>query len=360
MNKDYCLSFTSKECLNSIKRIINDAENSIDIEAFYFREDGVGREILNLLIDKTKQGLQIRILLDHMGSYEISNSSVLKVLAINNIKVKFFNSIFPFSKNQKSIWFLRNHRRTILIDDKYLFTGSVCFGEPTINWKELGIVIKDRMAINKAKKIFNKTWFKVYGHTFNIGSTSKKDLSNIYSFNYITQSPLQLKRYIYRYYLRSIKEAQESIYLVAPYFVPNKRFIRHLTKASKRHVAVNVVLPLKTDTSIVDLARNTHIHNLLKHGVNIYFHDEMIHSKFAIFDNKEGFIGTMNLDNLSLSYNYECGLKILNRDCILDLTEYIKNDLISGSQRMDLNTWNKRSFSTKIKEKIVWIFRRFL
>jgi cardiolipin synthase len=279
---------------------------------------------------------------------------------MNNIKVKFFNSIFPFSKNQKSIWFLRNHRRTIIVDDKYLFTGSVCIGESTINWRELSIVIKDRIIINKVKKIFNRTWFKVYGHTFNIGSTNKRDLSDIYDFNYITQSPLQLKRYIYKYYLRSIKEARESIYLVVPYFVPNKRFIKHLLKASKRHVNVNIVLPLKTDINIVDLARNTYIHNLLKYKINIYFHSEMIHSKFAIFDNKEAFVGTMNLDNLSLTYNYECGLKILNQNCISDLIRYIKGELIPQSQKMDLNTWSRRSFSIKVKEKIVWIFRKFL
>jgi phosphatidylserine/phosphatidylglycerophosphate/cardiolipin synthase-like enzyme len=86
----------------------------------------------------------------------------------------------------------------------------------------------------------------------------------------------------------------------------------------------------------------------------------MIHSKFAIFDNKEAFIGTMNLDNLSLSYNYECGLKILNQNCIHELTEYSKNTLISNSQKMNLSLWNKRSLSTKIKEKFVWIFRKFL
>lgn len=360
MNSDYYLSFTSKDCVDSIKRIIDEAEKSIDIEIFYFLEDNIGKEILNILTDKANKGLQIRLLFDHVGSYEISNSPILKVLEINNIKVKFFNSIFPFSRNQKSIWFLRNHRRTIIIDDKYLFTGSVCLGEPTMNWKELGVVIKDRIVINKVRKIFNKTWFKAYGNTFNIGSTNKKDLSDIYDFNYMTQSPLQLKRYIYKYYLRSIKDAKKSVYLVAPYFVPNKRFIRHLIKASRRHVSVNIILPKSTDINIADLARNTYIHNLLKHKINIYFHDEMIHSKFAIFDNKEAFIGTMNLDNLSLSYNYECGLKVLNQNCISDLIQYTKNTLIIQSQKIDISMWNNRSLSTKIKEKFVWIFRKFL
>jgi cardiolipin synthase len=360
MDNDYKLSFTSRDCIDSIKNIIDKADHSIDIEAFYFIYDTIGGELLDLLIAKAAQGVQIRLLFDHVGSYEISKSPIIKYLRANGVKVKFFNSIFPFSRNQKTIWFLRNHRRTIIIDDKYLFIGSVCFGEPAIEWKELGIVIKDRIIINKTKKVFNRTWFKTYGHTFNIGSTSKKDLSNIYNFNYITQSPLQMKRYIYRYYLKSIKESKSCIYLIAPYFVPNKRFIRHLIKASKRHVSVNIILPANTDLKIVDLARNTYIHNLLKNGVNVYFHNEMIHSKFAIFDNREAFIGTMNLDNLSFSYNYECGLKVLDQKCISDLTHYVTNDLIAKSNKIEMNEWSKRSLITKIKEKFVWLFRKLL
>jgi cardiolipin synthase len=361
MDKNYELSFTAKECVDSIKERIYTAKNTVDIEAYYFVNDDIGSEILKLLIQKAKDGLKIRLLFDHVGSYEFSNNKeTLKELKNHNIKVLFFNSILPFSKNRKTFWFLRDHRRTILIDDEYLFTGSVCLSSATIEWKELGIFIKDKDVVIKAKNVFNETWNKVYHPTFSIGSTTKKDTLSLKDFNYITQSPLQFKRHIYRYYVRSIKASKESIYLVSPYFVPDRRIVRQLIRASKRHGNVHIIIPKNTEIPVVDLARNTYIKQLLTAGIHIYFHDKIVHSKFSIFDNKQAFIGTLNLDNLSLRYNYECGIITLNSECISELNNHIKDSLISSSNKLTLDSWNKRSFLTKVVEKFVWLFRKIL
>ncbi len=358
--KNYKLSFTSKDCLNNIKEKITQAKLSIDIEIFYFMEDSIGSDFLILLIEKAKQGLKIRIILDHVGAYDLTNSKTLSILKNHNIKVLFFNSLLPFSKNRKTIWYFRNHRRTIIIDKEYVFTGSVCIGEPTSNWIELGIFIKDNSLAKKAQTIFNQTYNKVYQSTFNIGSVSQVEIESKNDFNYITQSPLQFKRYIYKYYLECIKNTQSDIYLVSPYLVPNRKFIHSLIIASKRNINIFIIVPRTTNWSVVDLARNTHIDKILRNGINIYFHKRMVHSKFAIFDNKEAFVGTMNLDNLSLRYNYENGVKILNQDCILELNNHIKNDLLPNCVKIDLKSWRNRSLFLKILEKIVWIVRAFL
>jgi cardiolipin synthase A/B len=360
MNNNYLLSFKAKDCLNSIKEKIAHAKISVDIEIFYFMEDSIGSDFLILLIEKAKQGLKIRVLLDHVGAYDLTNSKTLSILKDYNIKVLFFNSLLPFSKNRKTIWYFRNHRRTIIIDKEYVFTGSVCIGEPTTDWIELGIFIKDNILAEKAQTIFNQTWNKVYQSTFNIGSVSKKELESKSEFSYITQSPLQFKRYIYKYYLECIKNAQKDIYLISPYLVPNRKFINSLIDASKRNINIIIIVPRTTNWSVVDLARNTHIHKLLKNEINIYFHKRMVHSKFAIFDNKEAFLGTMNLDNLSLRYNYENGIKILNQDCISELNDHIKNDLLPDCVKIDLESWKNRGFILKILEKFVWIVRAFL
>lgn len=361
MNKNYELSFTSKECIDSIKNNISKAKISIDIELYYFINDNIGSEILNLLRQKAHEGLKIRVLLDHVGSYEFSKEKkTLKELQDCDIKILFFNSILPFTKNKKTFWFLRDHRRTIVIDSEYVFTGGVCISNKTINWKELGIFIKDKELALKTRSVFNMTWKKVYHPSFNIGSTIKNDLILLKDFNYVTQSPLQFKRHIYKYYIKSIKASKESIYLVSPYFVPDRRLKRQLIRASKRHVNVHIIIPKNTEIFTVDLARNTYINQLLKAGIHIYFHNEMIHSKFSIFDNKEAFIGTLNLDNLSLKYNYECGVIVVNYECVSEINNHIKNDLIQYSTKLTLNSWKNRSFLIKILEKFVWLFRKLL
>ena len=337
-----------------------DAKVSIDIEAFYFIEDKIGSDFLILLIEKAKEGLKIRLLLDHIGAYDFANSKTLEILKRHGIKVLFFNSLLPFSKNSKTIWYFRNHRRCIIIDSEYVFTGSVCIGQPTVDWIELGIFVKDTYLADRARIIFNQTWNKVYHPTFNIGSVSKNDLKAKNDFNYITQAPLQFKRHIYRSYLKSIKTAQNEIYLITPYFIPNAKFVRYLIAATKRQVKINIIMPKRTEWAAVDLARNTHIHTLLKNGVSIYFHEKMVHSKFALFDMAEAFAGTFNLDNLSMSYNYESTLKILKTDCISDLYNHIKIDLLPHSVKLDIQPWDNRGIFLKLLEKLVWPIRRFL
>ena len=360
MDETYKLSFKSKDCINLIKERIKNAKESIDLEVFYFIEDKIGSDLLMLLIEKAKEGVEIRLLFDHLGSYDFSKSKTLEILKRHTIKVLFFNSILPFTKNGKTIWYFRDHRRTIIIDNTYVFTGSACIGEPTTDWAELGIVVKDTSLAEKVQIVFNQTWNKVYHPTFNIGSVSKNDLQTKNDFSYITQAPLQFKRHIYKYYLKSIKNSKKTIYFVTPYFVPNAKFVRYLISAAERQVQVTIVLPKKTDWTIVDIARNTYLRNMLENKINIYFHETMIHSKLAIFDNQEAFVGTLNLDNLSLRYNYECGIKILHPDCVSELNSYVKNDLLPNSIKLNLKSWNKRGLFLKVIEKFVWFIRRFL
>ncbi len=356
--KKYELSFTAKESLKSIKNKIKGAKYSIDIEAYYFNPDNTGTEILKLLKEKSSEGVKIRILVDHVGSYRLDKKTIIKDLKNHNIDIRFFNSILPFSKNRKTFLFLRNHRRSIIIDDDYTFTGSICFGDNMIHWLELGIFIRDQKLNENTKKIFNNTWNRVYYPTFKIGKTSSKELKTDREFTYITQAPLQFQRYIYKTYLKQIKTAKNHIYLVAPYFIPDQRLVRHLKKATNRGVNVNIILPIKSNWTVADIARNTYISNFFKMKIKIHFIEKMIHSKFSIFDDC-AFIGTMNLDNMSLKYNYESGIFIKNTDCVNDLKIY-SEFLLSKSFRLDEESWSNRNILLKIVEKMVWIFRKLL
>lgn len=358
MNK-YELSFTAKDCLKIIKNKIKNSKSTIDLEAYYFSNDTVGTEILKLLKEKSKEGVKVRILLDHFGSYRLDKKTIIKDLNNSGIEIRFFNSILPFSKNRKRVLFLRNHRRSIIIDNDWTFTGSVCFSNNMIDWLELGIFIKDKEINEKTKRIFNMTWNKVYYPTFKIGKTSNKDIKNDdKDFTYLTQAPLQFQRNIYNLYIKKISQATQSIYLVAPYFIPDQRLMRNLRKAKNRGVEINIILPIKTNWLIADIARNTYINIFFKLGIKIHFLNKMIHSKFAIFDN-DAFIGTMNLDNLSLKYNYESGVYVKNQECVNDLKTYAEF-LLSKSFVLNKNSWNERNILLKISEKIIWIFRKIL
>lgn len=353
----YKLFHTSKENLEGLLHALDKAESTIDLEFFYLLPDEIGRQVLDILINKATQGVKVRILVDAIGSFSLSQSMYPEAFQKAGGHIRFFNSPIPFSINSKSLWYFRNHRRTVVIDNKELFVSSLCIGEHTKDWIETGILISNSQAIEEASCAFDTTWHKSLHKTFKIGSSSKISTD---CFSYLTQAPLQSQRHIYYDLINRIRNANKTIILIAPYIIPDSRLIRALRQAKRRKVEVNIICPEKTDITIADLARNTYIDNLLLNNINIYMSKNMIHSKVAIFDNEVSHIGTMNLDNVSLRYNYEATLLIENRDCVEEMTNFVNKNILSNSRKIHLAEWRKRKILTKILEKLIWPIRKLL
>jgi cardiolipin synthase A/B len=354
---EYRLYHHSKECIDGIIELLERATTQIDIEAFYLLPDSVGRSVLELLTRKALAGVRVRLLVDSMGSFSMSQSLFIEALQKAGAHIRFFNSLVPFSKSNKSFWYFRNHRRSIIVDETELFVGSFCIGELTMEWRETCILIKNSMAVAQASKTFKETWRKTSHPTFKIGSSSK---SSTDCFSYITQAPLQRQRYIYTSLINDIRTAQKSIILIAPYIIPDRALLRAIRGARRRNVSVTIITSAKTDSTLADLGRNTYISRLLHMGVVIYFVDHMVHSKVMIFDNVKAYIGTLNLDSVSLRYNYESTIITDSLHCVHDLTDSFSDILSQYDLQLNLDTWHKRPAFTKIAEALVWPFRSFL
>lgn len=379
LSPTYNLYHTAKESIDALKRRLMEAEISIEFETFYILPDSIGREILDILLAKARSGVKVRLLCDTVGSFSISTSAYVKELHKAGSTVKFFNTIVPFKKTAKTIWYLRNHRRTIIIDSKVLFVGSICIGEPAIEWIETMIELKHTDAIGQARTVFNETWKKSSHPTFRIGNSSQFGTD---AFSYLTQSPLQKQRHLYRILINKIKQAKKSIVIAVPYLIPDHRLFRRLRKATKRGVNVTLICPAKTDFFLADLARDSYIHTMLRRKIEIYFLPFMVHSKVAIFDadhdyqmgsepkepyvpNTSGvpsaMIGTLNLDNISLRYNYECAIYTDNQDCVHELHASIISHIHRHPEsRLTIHDWEKRGIWRKVLEFLMLPFRKLL
>lgn len=95
-------------------------------------------------------------------------------------------------------------------------------------------------------------------------------------------------------------------------------------------------------------------------GISIHMHPNMIHSKVAIFDDEVAYISTMNLDNVSLRYNYECALLIDNKNCVSELVHSINKNMLEKATKLHIKEWNKRSLWVQFLELLVWPVRKFL
>lgn len=351
------ITTTTEEAWQQLLKAIGEARESIYIEQFLFFPDAIGQQFIELLIKKAKEGVHVKVIVDSVGSFPLGRSEYLDMMHQAGVKVKFFNWMLPFSKNSKKLWYFRNHRRLTIIDREVMITGGTCISKNMETWRDTQIRLEGPV-VQQAVHVFDQTWKKVYKkHTLTLGVQYK---SGIDSFSYITQAPLLAEKHLYHRLIDAIRQAKKNIYLTTPYFLPDNKLQRVLILAVKRGVDVRVLIPEKSNHPIVDVGSQSYFEYLLNKGLRIVrYKPSMIHAKTVTIDDEWAMIGTLNLDNVSLKYNFESAVITTNRLCAGELREIFVKDLKSASE-VRLHDWKNRSNIQKFKEGLVWPIRKFL
>lgn len=334
---------------------ISSAQKTIDFEQFNIAPDNIGRRFIEALIERAQSGVKIRVLVDAMGSVGLGQSMYVEAMERVGIEIKFFNWIAPFSKGNKRTWYFRNHRRSLIIDKQILFTGGVCIADQMKEWRETTIEISGEI-LEQVQEPFEKTWAKAHEKSIRMDSKIK---INTEGFTFLTQAPLPRQRFLYFKLIEEIRRAQKYVYLTTPYFLPDNRLLRALIFAKRRGVDVRIIIPEVSDHPIVDRGSHTYFQKVLYAGIRIYRYQKMIHSKTAVIDGNWAMVGTLNLDNISLRYNFESGIVAANHHFASELGGHFQNDL-QESMELTPQEWNKRSYFAQFLELLVWPIRKFL
>ena len=351
------ITTTTEEAWQQLLKTISEARESIYIEQFLFFPDAIGQQFIELLVKKAKEGVHVKLIVDSVGSFPLGRSEYLDVMHQAGVKVKFFNWMLPFSKNSKKLLYFRNHRRLTIVDRQIMITGGTCISKNMEHWRDTQIRLEGPV-VQQAVHVFDRTWKKVYKkHTLNLGTQYK---SGIDSFSYITQAPFLAEKHLYHRLIDAIRQARKHIYLTTPYFLPDNKLQRVLILAVKRGVDVRVLIPEKSNHPIVDIGSHSYFEYLLNKGLRIVrYKPSMIHAKTVTIDDEWAMVGTLNLDNVSLKYNFESAVITTNRLCAAELREIFVKDLRSSSE-VRLHDWKNRSNIQKFKEGLVWPIRKFL
>ncbi len=348
---------STQEAWKMILEECGKAKESLYMEQFLFTPDSIGQQFLELFIKKAQEGVHVKIIVDSVGSFGLGRSAYLPALIQAGVKIKFFNWMLPFSKNSRSLWYFRDHRRLIIVDREVLITGGTCIGKRMENWRETQIKLEGPV-VQQAVKVFDQTWKKVYKkHTRSLGTQYK---SGIDGFSFITQAPLLRERHVYYRLIDAIRQARKRVYITTPYFLPDHRLQRVLSLAAKRKVDVRVLIPAQGDHDVVQIGSESYFEYLLNKGIRIFqYTPSMVHAKTALIDDDWAMVGTMNMDNVSLRYNFESAIITTNSLCVDELRGHFLNDL-KVSKEVNLAEWQKRSLVRKVKELLVWPIRKFL
>ena len=351
------LFYANEEAWYSMLDDCAHAEKSIVLEQFIFVNDEFGQKLLNICTERAAAGVTVRFLWDAAGSFTFFGTGIVDDLRSKGIELLFWKTLVPsyFKVPNFRSWYLRNHRRTVVIDEKVAYTGSICVMDEMKGWRDTNVRVEGPVA-KEMKNAFERMWARAR----KIRTLPPRKHTRDGEFRYITNYPAPGKRHIYSATIDAIREARHYIYITTPYFVPTHRLARTLKAAAKRGVDVRLVIPEKSDHLAVDLGARAFFNMLLESGVRIFlFTGNMIHSKSMVIDGTWSSVGSMNLDSASLLYNFEANLITTNSTFAEELAAHFVRD-VQESREVLWKDWKNRFFIEKIPEILIRLVRKFL
>lgn len=302
---------SNEEAWIAMFETIQRAESSIYWESYILKDDtSPYLNFFELIKDKAKKGVKIKIVLDGFANLWFENISeqLLLELRLLGVEVLFFYS-----------WFHRIHRKVLIIDEKEAFLGGVNVAHHYRGWLDLHIYLSGKKIVKTLLGSFANSYFYSGGKNSYLLSLKKRSPVRKAQMWLLDHFPNTGRLLLKKYYVEKIALAEKSIIMVTPYFAPKGWLIKVLRKAVLRGVSVEIIMPYNAEIRILDVSNHMFAHILSKYGVQFYLVKKMIHAKALLIDNKEGLVGSNNLDTQSFDFNIEASLSFKRKDMVEDL-----------------------------------------
>lgn len=343
-----------------LKRELKNAKKFIFLEYFIIGEGKMWGEILSILKDKVKEGVDVRVLYDDLGCSMTLPHQYEKRLRKMGIKCCVFNEFIPVLSLR---WNNRNHRKIAVIDGNVAFTGGINLADEYINayekhghWKDCAIMLKGD-AVWGFTVMFLSMWDYVANTKTDVEMyrPTEKVVANGFVQPF-TDCPLDNEPVGETIYLNLIAQAKNYVYINTPYLILDNEMVTILCNSAKSGVDVRIVTPHIADKVYVHAVTRANYQILVESGVKIYeYTPGFIHAKTFVVDDKYAVVGTVNLDYRSLYLHFECGAWLYNVSCIKD----IYNDYIETLKKCELMTLEKVkavSFIKKLTRSVLRVF----
>jgi cardiolipin synthase len=350
-------------------KAIDAAKHNINFETFIFEDDEVGQRFEAAFLAKEAEGVQVNIIYDALGSRH-TPLTFFQGMRDNGINVLEFNPVNPFLLIVGKLHlFRRDHRKILVVDGSTAFTGGVnisqvysgASGRETEGpWRDTHIRIEGP-AVAEFQNLFFETWTDKKGSQlrgtdyFPLLKNKGSDLVQV-----VGSTPGEENRITFFMYVAAFLNAQRSIYLTTPYFVPDGQTVTALMDAAKRGLDVKIILPKTSDSKLALYAGHYYYSDLLRAGVKIYErHHVMIHAKTCVVDDVWSTVGSTNMDLWSFLHNNEVNAVIIGEDFASEMEGLFVSDL-GQSKEVSLDEWRKRPLFPRIGEWFAHLFRRYL
>lgn len=356
------------EFFPALLEAIGKAERTINFLVFIWEPGVASDQVFAALIDRARAGVEVRVLLDGVGSYGAPGDSIEALRAVGG-KVETFR---PPTLGKLNRFHRRTHRRAIVMDGKTAFTGGMAVGDKWLgnantpeHWRDTMVEVTGPLATT-IQSAFVAPWAHTTGELLSgdlffpeapPATPAAEDGEAVTVHMGIASSPGSESHPLRLFFFQTFVSAQRTLYINTPYFVPDESLRLAVTDAARRGVDVRLLLPSEhTDATPVRRASHHFFEELLSAGVRIYeYQPTMHHSKVVVADGQWSIVGSPNMDIRSKELNEENVLGIQDVGFARQLEASFIDDL-KHSKEFHLEAWRKRGTWGRFVEWIAGSF----
>jgi cardiolipin synthase len=309
---------TGEETYAALEHLILSARHTIHINTFILGRDDTGERVLKLLTRRAREGVKVRLLLDAVGCMFVFRSFHAALREAGG-EVVTFMPVLPFTSRGSAN--LRNHRKIAVADHSSAIIGGHNLAREYMGpspyrkrWRDIGALIEGPAA-TLLDEVFLADWtFASRQKLESIQPESQRDAAadrGNAELQVVASGPDVPGDPLYEGIISMIQEAEKSIWIVTPYFIPDDVLLRSLIVKARAGREVTLIVPEHSNHPVTDFARRHYVRELCAAGGRVLlFKPGMMHSKAIIVDDRIGLLGSANFDLRSLFVNFEIGVVV--------------------------------------------------
>ncbi len=341
----------------ALLRELKTARRFIFMEYFIIEKGEMWGEVLKILREKVKEGVEVRVLYDGTNTMMNLPKRYPSVMEAWGIQCRVFSPMLPVITTHQNF---RDHRKIVVIDGHTAFTGGVNLADEYINrkkrfgvWKDSAIMVKGK-AVNSFTLMFLQMW-NVKSKTPELYSRymyrpSEEDGNASYGGYLVPygDSPLDNEDVGKRVYMDILNRASRYVHIMTPYLIIDEEMTNSLIFAAQRGIDVKIIMPHIPDKRYAYALARTHYEELIRGGVKIYeYLPGFVHSKNFVSDDEKAVVGTINMDFRSMFLHFECAAYIWHNPIVDDVEADFKETL-KECQRITLRQCKETPLLTKV------------
>lgn len=365
MNLDYAGSFLTdndsvdfiydgKEMFDRLCEDIKNAKHTIKVCYYIIKDDFVGRKLINLLTEKAKEGVKVRLMVDALGSRSIGRRELRDFKKAGGQYSFFFK---PFIRNLYFKINYRNHRKIVIIDNEIGYIGGFNIAKEYLGykkkfgyWRDTQLIIRGNALVSLNAR-FYLDWRYASKEKLNVFEQSVK---HAYKERYgeipiqiVSCGPESPKEEIKRAMMKMIAGAKKSIYIQTPYLVPDEPMLESLAIAARSGIDVKIMIPSMPDHPFVYRTTLYNAGRLITEGAKIYIYENgFLHAKTMTVDGEVCTVGSSNFDIRSFKLNFETNAFIYDEIATKNMNEQFEKDMLcsrvyTAEDRANISVWEK-------------------